>query len=377
MIYFDSAATTLQKPAAVRRAVSRALVGLASPGRGGHRAGMAAADTVYRARETAAELFGAPGPEGVVFTMNATHGLNLAMKSLVGAGDRVVVSGYEHNSVIRPLHAIGAEVVVARSPLFAPEMAVAAFAAAVTPDTKLVVCNHVSNVFGYVLPVVEIGALCRERGVPFVLDASQSAGLLEVDTKALGAAFVAMPGHKGLYGPQGTGILICNTHTVSPLLEGGTGSDSMRREMPEDLPDRLEAGTPNMPGISGLLAGMEFIRRRGMEQMLRHERHLLRCLLAGLRRISGVCPYAAEDPEQQAGVLSFHADGTDCEAVAEALGTADIAVRAGLHCSPLAHETAGTQQTGTVRVSFSVFNTEAEVTQFLGVLEQIIKRLRK
>jgi len=338
---------------------------------------MTAADTAYRAREAAAGLFGAPGPEHVVFTMNATHGLNLAIKSLVRAGERAVVSGYEHNSVARPLHAVGAEVVVARSPLFAPPAAVGAFEAAITPDTKLVVCNHVSNVFGYVLPVAEIAALCRERGVPFVLDASQSAGLSEIDAVALGAAFVAMPGHKGLYGPQGTGILICNTDTVCPLLEGGTGSNGAHWEMPDDLPDRLEAGTPNMPGISGLLAGMEFVRRRGRERILRRERHLLCYLLSGLWRIPGVYPYAAENPEQQAGVLSFHVDGADCEAVAEALGRANIAVRAGLHCSPLAHETAGTRHTGTVRVSFSVFNKESEVTQFLAILEQIIKNLRK
>ena len=377
MIYFDSAATTLQKPPSVRRAMTRALLEATSPSRGGHPASMRAAEIAYQCREAAARLFGAAGPEHIVFTMNATHGLNIAIKNLVQAGERVVVSGYEHNSVMRPLHAARAEVIIAHAPLFAPEAVLRAFDMAIGSDTKLVVCNHVSNVFGFILPVAEIAALCSARGVPFVLDASQSAGMLEVNAVRLGADFIALPGHKGLYGPQGMGVLVCNRVPSCTLIEGGTGSDAKLRDMPEELPDRLEAGTPNMPGIAGLLAGIKFVERRGIERILKREKHLFHQALEGLWHISGLRVYAAEDAAHQLGVLSFCADGLDCEAVAEALGAQNIAVRAGFHCSPEAHASAGSLETGTVRISFSDFNTEREVRQFLVVLEQVVKKLRK
>ena len=377
MIYFDSAATTLQKPDAVSKAVGRAVRELASPGRGGHRPSMMAADTAYLCREAAAALFSVPEPERVVFTHNATQALNMAIKSIVTAGDRVVISGYEHNSVLRPLYATRAEVQVAQSALFCPRSAVRAFDAAICADTKLVVLNHVSNAFGFILPAAEIAALCRARGVPLIIDASQSAGVLDIDAAALGADFIAMPGHKGLYGPQGTGILLCKAPPAGTLLEGGTGSDSRSREMPELLPDRLEAGTHNMPGISGLLEGIRFVKRRETARILRHERKLLRRLTEGLQSISGVETYAAADEACQAGVLSFRLEGLDCETLAEALGARGVAVRAGLHCAPLAHRSAGTSQTGTVRVSFSAFNTEREAARFLCILEHTGKKLRK
>ena len=377
MIYFDAAATTLQKPPAVRRAVCRALREQTSPGRGGHGASMRAADTMWRCREAAARLFSVKSPEHIVFTHNATHGLNLAIKSIAGPGDRVVISNFEHNSVVRPLQATGADIVVAKSKLFRPEEALRAFEAQLRPETKLVVLNHVSNVFGYILPAAEIAALCRERGVSFILDASQSAGVLDVDAAALDAAFIALPGHKGLYGPQGTGILICKDVPAKTIIEGGTGSDALRWEMPESLPDRLEAGTPNMPGINGLLAGICFVERRGLAQILYHERALLRHLIEGLRQFPGVRLFAAEDPSYQAGVLSFYLGDIDCETMAEALGEQGIAVRAGLHCAPLAHEAAGTLDTGTVRLSVSAFNTGKEVDKFLCICEQTAKKLRK
>jgi len=376
MIYLDSAATTLQKPPAVRRAVARALLDQTSPGRGGHRAGMKAAETMYQCRETAARLLGAPSPEQVVFTHNATHGLNMAIKSTIRRGDRVVISSFEHNSVVRPLQAMGAEVAVARCDPFAQTAAVRAFEAQILPDTKLVVCNHVSNVFGSILPVDRIAALCREREIPFILDASQSAGVLEIDATALGADFIAMPGHKGLYGPQGTGILICKHPPENTLIEGGTGGDSLRFDMPDDLPDRLEAGTHNMLGISGLLEGLRFVKKRGFAEILYQERKLLRQLVQGLKNIPGVQTYVARSPLVQTGVLSFVLDGIDCEAAAEALGELDVAVRAGLHCSPLAHASAGTLGSGTVRVSFSIFNTGKEVDRFLQIVGRVAKRLR-
>jgi len=377
LIYFDSAATSLQKPPAVKEAMSRALTEQTSPGRGGHSASMKAAETVWQCREAAARLFSVSAPERIVFTQNATYGLNMAVKSLAGPGDRVVISNFEHNSVVRPLWSIGAELVVAKSELFRPETAIRAFESEIRPGTKLVVLNHVSNVFGYILPLQEIAELCRERGVSFIIDASQSAGVLDLNATALGADFIAMPGHKGLYGPQGTGILICKDSPIKTLIEGGTGSEARRCEMPESLPERLEAGTPNMPGISGLLEGIRFVERRGPGHILDHEQTLLRGLLEGLRQIPALRLYAAEDPALQTGVLSLNLEGADCEAVAAALDERKVAVRAGLHCAPLAHAAAGTEEEGAVRLSLSVFNTDKEVGRFLCVFEQMAKKLRK
>jgi len=337
---------------------------------------MLAAETAYRCREVAAELFHVEKPEHIVFTHNATHGLNMAIKSTIRRGDRVVISSFEHNSVVRPLQAVGAEVTVVRCDPFAQTAAVRAFAERILPETKLVVCNHVSNVFGAILPVERIAALCRARGIPFILDASQSAGVLEIDAAALGADFIAMPGHKGLYGPQGIGILICKNPPENTLIEGGTGGDSLRFDMPEDLPDRLEAGTHNMLGISGLLEGLRFVKKRGIGEILYQERKLLRQLVQGLNNIPGIQAYVARSPLVQTGVLSFVLDGIDCEAAAEALGETDVAVRAGLHCSPLAHTSAGTLGSGTVRVSFSAFNTGKEVDRFLQIAGRVAKRLR-
>lgn len=371
MIYLDSAATTLQKPASVARASAWAIGHLASPGRGGHQPAMAAADTAFACREEAARLFHVPEPERVVFTFNATHGLNIAIHTLVKPGSRVVISGYEHNAVTRPLHAIaGLEIRVARGPLFDREATLEAFRRELDRGADAAVCTHVSNVFGFILPVEEIAALCRERGVPLIVDASQSAGCLPLDFAALGAAFAAMPGHKGLYGPQGTGLLLCGMDP-QPLLAGGTGSESRLQTMPAFLPDRLEAGTHNMAGLAGLLEGLRFVRRRGVESIAAQEGLLIRTMGEGLGEIPGVRAFLAEDPMAQAGVLSFQVEGLDCEDVGELLGRAGFALRAGLHCAPLAHESAGTLDRGTVRASLSVFNTHREVEKFLRAVRTL------
>ena len=372
MIYLDSAATTLQKPPSVRRAVFSAMERMASPGRGGHRPAMLAAETVFQCRQAAAELFGMTDPENVIFTLNATHALNLAVKSVVKPGDTVVISGYEHNAVTRPLKALGCHVKVARAPLFEWERMLAAFEEMVTGEVSCVICTHVSNVFGYILPVEEIARLCRERKVPLILDASQSAGTLPVRMDELGCAFIGMPGHKGLYGPQGTGLLLCGEgRETSTLLEGGTGSLSAKQEMPDFLPDRLEAGTHNVPGIAGLLEGIRFVKRRGESAILRRERELTRQAARGLSAIPGVTVYAAENWAAQAGVLSFQLENLDCEEVGERLGQRGIALRAGLHCAPCAHESAGTAERGTVRASFSDFNTPAEVRTLIREVSRL------
>lgn len=372
MIYLDSAATSLQKPPAVARACSYAISHYASPGRGGHKPAMDAAAAAFACREAAARLFQVPKPEQVVFTNNATHGLNIAIKALVRPGGTVVISGYEHNAVTRPLHAIpDVTVRVAAGQLFRPEETVEAFRKALTPEVTAAVFTHVSNVFGMILPIQELARLCRERGVPFILDASQSAGCLPVHLEELGAAFIAMPGHKGLYGPQGTGLLLCG-QTPPPLLEGGTGSESIRQEMPDFLPDRLDAGTHNIAGIAGLLEGLRFVEKQGVQSIGSHERALTVQMGESLAQLPGVEVFRSKDPSQQAGVLSFRVSGMDCEELGEALGRRDIALRSGLHCAPLAHRTAGTLETGTVRASVSAFNVPQEIPRFVRELRQIL-----
>lgn len=370
MIYLDSAATTLQKPKMVASATAWAVNHLASPGRGGHRPAMAAAETAFSCRAAAARLFHVDDPERVVFTFNATHGLNIAIKTLARPGSRVVVSGYEHNAVTRPLHALGVQLRVARGRLFDRQAVLEDFRRELDRGADLAVCTHVSNVFGFILPIENIAALCREREVPLIIDASQSAGCLPLDFQALGAAFAAMPGHKGLYGPQGTGLLLCGADP-DPLLEGGTGSESKRQAMPEFLPDRLEAGTHNIAGIAGLLEGLRFLERQGVEKIGEKESRLIRGLGKRLGTLPGTEVFLAGDPEAQAGVLSFRLRGRDCEELGEVLGKRGFALRAGLHCAPLAHETAGTLETGTLRASVSAFNTERETGQLLRAVREI------
>ena len=240
LVYLDNGATTLHKPQAVRAAVNRALLSCANPGRGGYPAAMKAAEAVFRCRSLAGTMFDCP-PERVVFTMNCTHGLNMAIRTLVRPGDRVVISGFEHNAVTRPLHALGARVTVAGRKLFDWEDTLAAFDQALSEKPVAAIFTHVSNVFGYVLPVEQLAELCHLHGVPFLVDAAQSAGSRPVSLKKLGAEFIAMPGHKGLLGPQGTGLLLC-ARDPEPLMQGGTGSLSIQQDMPDFLPDRGEAG---------------------------------------------------------------------------------------------------------------------------------------
>ena len=369
MIYLDSAATSFLKPPAVRQAMLGAMQHMTSPGRGGHRLAMAAAETVYRCRGEAAALFHTEDPSRVVFTMNATHALNIAIRSLVKPGDAVVISGWEHNAVTRPLHALGARVRIARGRMFDPDSVVEAFRKAL-PGAKAAVCTHVSNVFGFVLPMEEIAALCRETGVPLIVDAAQSAGVLDVDMAKLGAAFIAMPGHKGLLGPQGTGLLLCGKDGTT-LLYGGTGSNSREQTMPETLPDRHEAGTHNVPGIAGLAAGLEFVTpRRARIEALEQER--LRQLIAGLRRIDDLELFYDPEARSQCGVLSLRSRCMDCETLSSRLADRGVAVRGGLHCSPLAHESGGTIETGTVRLSLSPFLAPREIDGAIAVIRDIL-----
>lgn len=367
MIYLDNGATSFRKPAAVYRAVSETMHSCANPGRGGYGAAVEASKKLFACREEAAALFDCT-PEQVVLTSNCTHGLNIAIRSLVKPGSRVAVSGFEHNAVTRPLHALGAELRVAGKTLFDQKDTLEEFYKVLKQGVDAAVFTHVSNVFGYILPVEDMAVLCRAFGVPFIIDAAQSAGVLPVKLGQLGADFIAMPGHKGLLGPQGTGLLLCRGN-AEPLMQGGTGSDSIRQEMPEYLPDRLEAGTMNVPGYAGLTEGLRHIRRIGEKEIFRREHtQLLRCA-RGLEKL-GVKVFHGV---HQAGTLSFLPE-RDCEETAQLLAEQGIAVRAGLHCAPRAHESAGTLDTGTVRVSFGYDAGNYQTEAFLRAMSKLSAR---
>ncbi len=369
MIYLDNGATTFHKPPQVSRAVAYALAHYASPGRGGYQAAMEADEALFHVREQASALFDCQ-VEQVVFTTSATHGLNIAIQSLVRPGDPVVVSGFEHNAVMRPLYHMGADIHVAGTKLFDQEDTIAAFEQAITKDTKVVICTHVSNVFGYCLPIKKIADMCWKNHVPLIIDASQSAGLLEVSLEKTQADFIAMPGHKGLYGPQGTGLLLCKKKFV-PLMQGGTGSISKTYAMPDFLPDGLEPGTHNVPGICGLGAGLTFVATNGVEKIRSYEGILHKNLVDELVTCPKLKLFTGEN---QLAVLSLQMMGRDCEMVAEQLGIQDIAVRSGLHCAPLAHESGGTLDRGTVRISVGAFNTQEEIQIVARILQKIAMR---
>lgn len=368
MIYLDDGATSFYKPASVENAMIRALRTCANPGRGGYPAADRAARTVFDCRCLAGEMFDC-SPEQVVFTKNCTEALNMAIRTLVQPGDRVVISGFEHNAVTRPLYALGARISIAGRKLFDQEDTLCAFENAIKTGADAAVFTHCSNVFGYILPVYEMAKICKKYNVPFIIDAAQSAGKLPVSLKKSGADFIAMPGHKGLLGPQGTGILLCGG-LPKPILCGGTGSLSAMQEMPDFLPDRGEAGTLNVPGIAGLGAGMRYIMMRGMDNIARGEQNAAKEIAAVLRR-KGIPHFAGNN---QIGTISF-VSRCDCEDAAKLLSKQGIAVRAGLHCAPIAHESAGTLDTGTVRLSFGIGVTANRLRDVKNILEKVADKL--
>lgn len=358
MIYLDNGATSFHKPPQVARAVSSAMASCANPGRGGYAAAMKAANLVFACRSRAAQFFDCQ-PEQVIFTSNCTHGLNMAIRSLAERGSRVLVSGFEHNAVTRPLHHLGAEVIVAGRKLFDREDTLEQFEAELKKGVDLAVFTHMSNVFGYILPVKELSDLCRRYRVPFIVDAAQSAGSLPVKLGEWGADFIAIPGHKGLLGPQGTGLLLC-AGDVTPLICGGTGSESRSQQMPDFLPDRGEAGTVNVPGIAGLKAGLEYLQRSDIRRIFQREKAAAERCAEGLEKL-GFKVFRGKD---QGGTLSF-LPKEDCEEVSAKLARRGICVRAGLHCAPLAHESAGTLDSGTVRISFGHDASPMQARRFL------------
>jgi cysteine desulfurase family protein len=377
MIYLDNAATSWPKPEAVYEAADRTLRAQSgNPGRSGHRLSLAAGRAVEEARSLAAQLFGVSEPERIVFTSNATEALNLALHGLLRPGAHVITDTLEHNSVTRPLAALsafGAEVTkVPADP--AQGVDPNRVAAACRDNTALVVMTHISNVTGAENPIREIGALCRARGVPLLVDAAQSAGAAPLDVRTMQIDLLAFSGHKGLLGPPGTGGLYVGVAPLRPLKQGGTGSFSESDLQPEHLPDRYESGTLNIPGLAGLAAGIShIISGGGVERIRAREALLANRLLTGLAPIPGLRLYGPPPGPVRAGVVSFTLAGYDVTDVAFILDNSfAIAVRAGLHCAPDAHATLGTLLTGgTVRVSVGCFTTEEEVDRCVEAVASV------
>ncbi len=373
MIYLDNAATTYPKPEGVQNAIRQGFTRyFANPGRGGYTASVETGEAVFRARQALGETFHCPA-DRVVFTQNCTMAINLCLKGILRPGDHVVCSSLEHNAVLRPLYALreqGVQVDVAEVIFGDPQATVRSFERLIRRDTKLLVCMHASNVLGTVLPIAQIGALAHEKGIPFLVDAAQTAGILPIDMEQMQIDYLAIAPHKGLYAPMGTGVLLCRGAAPLPLIHGGTGTESKNLKQPENLPERLESGTINVPGIFGISAGLSFVEKKGMDQIYRHEFGLIRRAYQSLQHMDRVRLYT-DEPELGAcaPVLSFNLQGVNSEDAAAFYAKQGIAVRGGLHCAPMAHKHMGTLGSGAVRIAVSAFSTNNEVDRFLRVTE--------
>ncbi len=378
MIYLDNAATTYPKPAEVINGVKRCmLVYGGNPGRGGHALSAGAAARVFEGRCAVSEMFGVSDPAQVFFTLNTTYGLNAVIKGLLCKGDHVLISDMEHNAVYRPIYKMAKEGFIEYDifPTFAasgedstPKI-LAAIDALIKKNTRMLVCTHCSNICSFSLPIAEIGALCHQKGVLFVVDGAQSAGHKHIDVPSMHIDALCLPGHKGLYGPQGTGIVVLGENVaLGTLIEGGNGVESLSPEMSILAPERYEAGTVATPCICGLYEGIRAVRQRGVESIAYAESKLCARLCQMLGNIKGVNLYA---PHCTGSVVLFDVDGMPSEAVAEQLNSKGICVRAGFHCAALAHMTLGTPSGGAVRASFGMFNTAAEVERLAKEVEKL------
>ena len=371
-MYFDNAATSFPKPESVYRAMDQFLrTAGANPGRSGHGMAVEADRAIARARARLARLLNAPRPEQVVWTANCTEALNLALKGVLRPGDRVVTTALEHNAMARPLRGLerrGVEVV--RVPCPVGRFDLPAFLEQIRPGTRMVALTHASNVTGEALPVGEVGAACRRVGALLLADLAQTAGTLPVDVRAMHIDLAAMPGHKALLGPPGTGALYVGEGIrITPLREGGTGSASERDVQPEELPEALESGTVNSVGIAGLGAGIEWLEQTGIETIHAREMALFQQLWQGLAEVPNVTLYGPLPGEERVAVLSCTLAGWEPSDAAAVLDqNFNIQCRPGLHCAPWAHESLGSLPAGTIRFSPGYFNTEDEVS---GVVEAV------
>ncbi len=381
IIYFDNAATSWPKPPEVSAAMQKFMRKIAAnPGRSGHRLSVEAARVIYDTREKLAQLFNITDPLQIVMTKNATEGLNIAIFGLLKSGDHVITSSMEHNSVMRPLRVMerrGVELTVIpcdREGLIDP----AHVNGAVKKNTRAIFMTHASNVTGTVMSIADIGRIARERGLVFCVDAAQTAGSYPIDVEEMNIDLLAFTGHKSLFGPSGTGGLYIREgldNEIEPFCIGGTGSRSEVEEQPDFMPDRYEAGTPNTVGIAGLQAGVDFVLFKGVDQIKRQEALLVKMFIEGLKSMPGIILYGHDSVDQRTPVVSFNIEGTDPAVIALQLDERfKIMARSGIHCAPSAHKTIGTYPHGTVRFSFSYFNTEEQIIKALDVLNKISKR---
>lgn len=377
MIYLDNAATTFPKPQSVQKRVSEAVrIYGGNPGRGGHQVSLAVSRQVFAVRERAARFFHVP-VENLVFTTSCTHSLNTAIQGVMYGGGHIILSCMEHNSVYRPVYALAKEgritYDVAQVWEGDPQRTVESFQKLIRRDTKAIVCTHASNVTGIVLPIEELGELCRSRGILLIVDAAQTAGVLPIDMEKMQIDILCTAGHKGLYGTTGTGILaLAPGVELKPLLYGGTGSSSKDPEQPVFLPDRFESGTLNSVGILSMGAGLQNLEQLGLARVYRHEFSLCQRMYQGICSIPNAVTYIREYSYGSfAPIVLFNLKEKPSAQVVQLLDQNGICVRGGLHCAPLAHQTLGTLSSGAVRVSPSIFTTPQEADRFIRVLKQI------
>jgi len=380
LIYFDNAATSGKKPISVSRAMAFSVENYsANPGRSGHDLSVKTADKVYKTREKISNFFGSCGAETVVFTQNCTHSINCVLKGVLRRGDHVIVSDFEHNAVMRPLNKMGVSYSVAKSGDTTAKT-LENFKRNIKPNTRLVLVSGASNVTGEVLPISQIGLICKKKNIRFCVDAAQIGGILPIDMQKMNIDYLCLAPHKGLYAPMGIGVLICRKPIENTLIEGGTGTDSVNFLQPTTLPEGLESGTINVPAIFGLSAGVDFVKNKGIETIYKHEFSLLSYLYDELLKNEKIVLYTKPPKfNYTVPVLPFNYKGLKSFETAQILNKYGFAVRAGYHCAPTAHKKMGTMSYGAVRVSFGAFNNRYEVTKFVNLLkdENFIKNYKK
>ncbi|MTI48633.1 aminotransferase class V-fold PLP-dependent enzyme [Sporosalibacterium faouarense] len=380
MIYLDNAATSFPKPEKVYEAIMSVMKDYgANPGRSGHKLALKAGRGIYETRELLSKLFNISNPMNIIFTSNATDGLNLAIKGILKPGDHVITTSMEHNSVLRPLKALeklGIETSIVQCDSKGC-ISVQDIEDNINEDTKLIITTHASNVTGTIFPIKEIGNIADKNNIIYMVDAAQTAGVYDIDVENMKIDILAFPGHKSLLGPQGTGgVYIREGIDVMQMKEGGTGSKSDLLIQPEMLPDKFESGTPNTPGIIGLGAGVQYILDKGIENIRKHEKNMTKYFLDELKKIELVRIYGPCDAEKQAPVVSINIGDEDSSEVSYILDKVfDIGVRPGLHCAPLAHKTIGTFEQGTVRFSLGTFTTHQDIEKALEAIKNIVNEI--
>ena len=380
MVYLDNAATTFPKPEIVYDSIMDAMKNYgANPGRSGHKLAMKASRGIYEARENLAELFGVKNAMNIIFFFNATEALNTAIKGLLKEGDHVITTTMEHNSVLRPikfLEKYGIENTIVQADKEGM-IDTKDIANSIKKNTKLIATTHISNLTGTIFPIEEIAKIANNNGIKYLLDASQSAGVYDVFPEKMGIDLVAFPGHKGLFGPQGTGGLYINENiSLETQMHGGTGSASHSMIQPDIKPDKFESGTGNAPGIIGLGAGVRYILERTTKDIREYEEKLCRHFIEEAGKIEGIRIYGPSDLNYHAGVVALNIRDGDSSEVSYILNEEyDIYVRPGLHCAPLAHESIGTLDQGAVRFSFGIFNTHDDIEYAIKALKDIAKEI--